>query len=102
MQLIYGQEYVPCERLNLLCSQVLECFTPFSNIKDAKCNDRFDKVHKTACACFTGENGKQEFQKEMKNTILSGNFEKKFKECHQQNGVPYPKEKVRVTEVSEP
>jgi len=64
-----------------------------SKISDSKCKNRFDKVHEAACQCArdvkTGHTTMN-----MSNIILSGQLEKQFKKCHEDNNVPYPQEKV--------
>jgi len=64
-----------------------------SKIPDSKCRARFDKVHEAGCKCAQD---KASGMKNMNATrlILSGGLEKQFKKCHDDNGVPYPQDKV--------
>jgi len=69
-----------------------------SKISDSKCRDRFDKVHEAACQCVrdakTGSGAGDKIVQNATRSLMSGALEKQFKKCHEDNGVPYPQEKV--------
>jgi len=72
-----------------LCTTREQCRE--NKISDTKCRDRFDKVHEAACQCV--HDGKSSMMNASR-IILSGQLEKEFKKCHEDNNVPYPQEKV--------
>jgi len=69
-----------------------------SKIPDSKCRNRFDKVHEAACQCVrdakTGSGAGDKIAQNATRMLMSGQLEKQFKKCHDDNGVPYPQEKV--------
>jgi hypothetical protein len=69
-----------------------------SKLSDSKCRSRFYKVHDAACKCV--HDGKAKIDATAARLILGGQLEKQFQKCHEDNNVPYPKDKVdKVKEV---
>jgi len=71
-----------------LCTTREQCRA--SKLSDSKCRDRFDKVHAAACKCV--QEHKAGF--DPARLIMGGGLETQFKKCHDDNGVPYPQDKV--------